>query len=947
MLSALLQNVSILRYSTLLVITVTTAIMLTQTSPGSSANAYSEPPLVKAKNAQTKEAEADQLYKKSSQLWSQGLYREALPDLERALALFKQSGNRKKEANALTAIGVVHDNLGYYVQALDDLKQALAIRRAIGDQAGESRTLNNIGLVFDRSSDPTQALNYLQQALVVVRERHDRPMAGVTLNNIGSVYTKLGKYSQASEAYQQALADFRAVEDRFGEGTTLRNLGEVDENTGQYANALQYYQQALTVVQKIGDRFGEGAALNRLGDIYTNLGQYDQALKHYQEALSIRRSLKDSPLEGVTLNSIGKTYSSQGQYTQSLQYYEKALAIFRFLNEFPQEERTLNKIGDVYKKVMINDRALNYFQQALSIRGEVAERPMKWVVLNNIGEAYSNLRQYPESLDSYQEALKIVQRARILSGEWVVLSNLGKAYENQGQYTQALESYQQALAVVQKVGDLAGKGTILNNIGRLYLRQGEYPKAEATLFEAIQVLESLRPGLTDINKVSIFERQVSSYRLLQQALVAQKKTTIALEISERGRARAFVELLASKLLSAPKGGTPIEFLKIEQIQKIAREQNATLVEYSLITTDVAEKSENSQRKLNSMIYVWVVQPSGEIKFEQIDLKLEKLSLEQFVITSRAFLGVRGRSDSIAIEPIDPVAETESLQNFSRLLIQPIAPYLPGDPNARVIIIPQGELFLVPFVALQDMNGKRLIENHTILTAPAIQVLSLTHQKKLELQPKNLLEALVIGNPTMPKVAEKLGGAPKSLSPLAGAEQEAKAIASILNTEAFIGSRATKSSILPKFVQARIVHLATHGLLDDFKGLGTPGAIALAPSGTGEINDGLLTANEILDLKLNAELVVLSACDTGRGRITGDGVIGLSRSLITAGVPSVIVSLWSVPDAPTAELMVEFYRNWREEKMDKAQALRQAMLATMKSHPKPKDWAAFTLIGEAE
>lgn len=110
---------------------------------------------------------------------------------------------------------------------------------------------------------------------------------------------------------------------------------------------------------------------------------------------------------------------------------------------------------------------------------------------------------------------------------------------------------------------------------------------------------------------------------------------------------------------------------------------------------------------------------------------------------------------------------------------------------------------------------------------------------------------------------------------------------------------------------------------------------------------MLTASEILDLKLNAELVVLSACDTGRGRITGDGVIGLSRSLITAGVPSVIVSLWSVPNAPTAELMTEFYRNWPEKKLDKAQALRQAMLTTMKTHPNPKNWAAFTLIGEAK
>ncbi|MGB7443345.1 MAG: CHAT domain-containing protein [Coleofasciculaceae cyanobacterium] len=203
----------------------------------------------------------------------------------------------------------------------------------------------------------------------------------------------------------------------------------------------------------------------------------------------------------------------------------------------------------------------------------------------------------------------------------------------------------------------------------------------------------------------------------------------------------------------------------------------------------------------------------------------------------------------------------------------------------------------------------------------------------------------MGNPTMPEVTIRLGDEPQQLSNLPGAEKEAVAIANLLKTTAITGNQATKAAILPKLADARIIHLATHGLLDDFKGFGVPGAIALAPSGTGELNDGLLTANEIFDLKLNAELVVLSACDTGRGTITGDGVIGLSRSLITAGVPSLIVSLWSVPDAPTAELMTEFYQNL-DQKLDKAQALRQAMLTTMKTHPNPRNWAAFTLIGEA-
>lgn len=194
---------------------------------------------------------------------------------------------------------------------------------------------------------------------------------------------------------------------------------------------------------------------------------------------------------------------------------------------------------------------------------------------------------------------------------------------------------------------------------------------------------------------------------------------------------------------------------------------------------------------------------------------------------------------------------------------------------------------------------------------------------------------------MPSVPAKIGDPPTQLPSLPGAEREALAIAPLFNTKAFIGSQATKAAIVQQMPKARIIHLATHGLLDDIRGLGS--AIALAPSGN---DNGLLTAEEILDLKLNAELVVLSACDTGRGRITGDGVIGLSRSLISAGVPSVLVSLWQVLDAPTASLMTEFYQNLQKTP-DKAAALRSAMLTTMKQYPDPKDWGAFTLIGEAE
>ena len=459
------------------------------------------------------------------------------------------------------------------------------------------------------------------------------------------------------------------------------------------------------------------------------------------------------------------------------------------------------------------------------------------------------------------------------------------------------------------------------------------------LIDGIQVWESMRQmlGSNDANKVSIFEEQARTYRTLQQVRVAQNNPIAALEISERGRARAFVDLLTQRLSTGDANLVITTAPNQDEIRQIAKSQNATLVQYSIIYEEFQIQGKQVGRE--SALYIWVIQPTGEITFREVDLKplwqQHNASLTNLIIGNQEFLAVRSRSSLGSTQP------QPDLPTLHQLLIDPIASLLPKDPNAHVIFIPQGSLFQVPFPALQDASGTYLIQKHTILTSPSIQVLALTRQQKLAQKPVNSGNALVLGNPTMPSVSLSPGEPKQRLSPLPGAEAEARAIAPLLKTQAITGAQGTKAAIVQKMPQASIIHLATHGLLDDVRGLGS--AIALAPSGS---DNGLLTAEEIFDMKLQANLVVLSACNTGEGRITGDGVIGLSRALISAGVPSVIVSLWSVPDAPTSELMQAFYQNLQNNP-DKAQALRQAMLTTMKTHPQPRNWAAFTLIGEAE
>ncbi|WP_234711194.1 CHAT domain-containing protein [Nostoc punctiforme] len=806
---------------------------------------------------------------------------------------------------------------------------------------------------------------------------------GTTLNNIAELYKNKYEYTNALKFYQQALVIRQQTNDKYGQWTTLDNIGEVYNQLGQYGKALDYYKQALEIVKYISyekqRKVAELLTRGQIATVYQNLGQ-DSKLSEFTEMIANISKDKNSSKENIL--------------------FQYALAIAREVEE-PGKRENSNKIegfADYLTKRLESDQRYLVEVRKNGNPGLVDKITLQnpEIDYTNLGVMYSASKQYAKALEFYQQALAAYTRTKEKVEQATILNYIGVVYYNQGQYSKALELFWQAVTLRQEINDKAGEGQTLYNIGTTYNALGQYTNAEKALFNAIKFLEYLRTGLTDEQKISIFETQIKTYRRLQQVLITQNKNDLALEIAEGGRARAFIELLTSKISPNLNNKINIKSPNIEQIKQVAKQQNATLVEYSINETQ---------------LYIWVVKATGEVTFRKADLKLllqqQNISLIDKVAQARQsiFKGMNlaSRGNKIIFAPGDRVklnddapdweawqvvsvdvkngkttirlpsweaekpaierpiidvvekvtnspranAKNTQLQELYQLLIQPIADLLPKEETARVIFIPQNALFLVPFPALQDPSGEYLIDKHTILTAPSIQVLDSTHKLRQKV-PGLAKDILVVGNPTMPKVSKKPGEPLKQLSALPGSQKEALAIASFWKTQALIGNQATKKAVLQKLPLAKIIHLATHGLLDDIQGLGS--SIVFAPEGK---DNGLLTAEDILNLyaqpqgsTLSAELVVLSACDTGQGRLTGDGVIGLSRSIIAAGVPSVIVSLWSIPDAPTAELMTEFYENFRKNP-DKATALRQAMLMTKKKHPNPAEWAAFTLIGESE
>ncbi len=488
-----------------------------------------------------------------------------------------------------------------------------------------------------------------------------------------------------------------------------------------------------------------------------------------------------------------------------------------------------------------------------------------------------------------------------------------------------IDQAQTELAISRQLKDIRAIGESLDHLGWVFYGAALYPQAERSLMEAIAIWEKLRVGLEDKEayRVSLFETQTGTYQTLQQVRVAMQKYPEALEAAEQGRARAFLALLSGKLSRTDEKYAEPK-VTFQQLQQIAREQNITIASYSLIIpkTIISDKTSRG----NSQLYVWVISPTGKISFRELDLQkwetdngksiIEIIEDLQKSLSRPSGTRFSGATNANPRKPPQNYDDSpDELKKLHQLLIKPIEEFLPTDPEAKIVFIPHDALFLVPFAALREQSGKYLIEKHTIAYSPSIQVLAYTEKLRDRTQGSG---TLLVGNPT---------------NNLPNAEIEVNAIAQFFKTKAIIGKDATKAAILAKISDARIIHLATHGDFKDKNGLES--AIAFA--------DGKLTAADVLQLNLKANLVVLSACNTAKGTITGDGVIGLSRAFILAGTPSIIVTLWFIPDAATGKLMPEFYRNLQGNS-DRAQALRQAMLTTMRDYPHPRNWAAFTLIG---
>lgn len=712
-----------------------------------------------------------------------------------------------------------------------------------------------------------------------------------------------GRYAKAIELFEQVLSKFRSSGNLKNQALCLRGIGVSYQNLEKYREAIDYHQQALNIYRQLKDRKNEGKTYRDLGDLYSRQGKYQTAIDYHQQSLQVFRGLSDLQGESNALRDLGFMAQRLAKFPEATKYYQQALDNYLRSNDRIGQGNTYNEMGNLAQFLGNYREAESYFQQALEIYRQRSMQPQQISPLIGLGNVAARSNKDREAIDYYQQTLQLARQLKYQIVESAALNNLGSMSKKARKHQEASDYYQQALKISRTLGNKANEGDNLANIGIVEYQRRRTSIAIQYLKQASDITDALRLDLSDADKVSLFETQLYYYKILAAAQAIDKDGVGSLISTELGRARIFTELLSRRLSS--KSNIPKPLLNFEQIQAQARSRQATIVSYSILQdydeTMISKPYENLHK-----ILIHVIDPTGKLTVRESSLP-KGLNLTGLVLESR---------------------KQSNSQQLHRLLIDPIAELLPANPLAPIVFIPDGALYEVPFAALQNERGKYLVESHTISIAPSISVLAQTAQLKQRNHNPDRI-SLVVGNPSFDR----------RYTQLTYSKEEAEEIAKLVPSKLLLGRAATRFSVKELLPKARIAHFATHGFMDKERGLNSQ-IVFTASNG----DDGFISAEQVLDFNLQADLVVLSACDTGRGKITGDGVIGLSRSFMAAGASSTIVSLWAVNDRSTAMLMTEFYRQWLGGK-PKAQALRQAMLNTKAKYPDPYYWASMSLYGE--
>lgn len=898
----------------------------------------------------------------------QGNYQKAEPLYHQALKIKREifGENHPDIAILLNNLAELYRMQGNYEKAKSFYEESLILsKKILGEKHPTiAQSLNNFGLLFYAQGNYSQAESLYQQALTMRKEilGETHSDTAQSFNNLALMYHQQGYYQKAESYYQQALTIYQKT---LGENhpdtlTILNNLGELYRSQGNYQEAEAIYLQVLTQRKKIlGDNHSDVAqSLNNLALMYHELGDFEKAEPLYVESLGIytKNFGENNPDTATSLNNLGELYRLQGKYAQAEILYQKSLAIRKKLlgEKHSDIAQSLNNLALLSQLQGKASQAEKFFQQSLNIYKETLgeKHPNIATLLNNLGGFYWEKENINLALDYLTQGTNL-EEERLTD----FLNTIGDESRKQAYINTLSSSTNIAITLHLKSASnnpqasrlalttiLRRKGRVLDALSNIIvsLRQKQTPEIQA-LFDNLAQKRSQLASLSfeGMGKFSSAEYQKSLNSLQQN--IRQLEADLSSQSAEFRTINQSITLDSIQNL-IPKNSALIEYLVYYPYNlKTRKFENPHYVAYVL-------HSENAPQGVDL----------GDT--ETIDKLVEKLRFD-----------------------LADVGDVESLNNHTKALYQlifkPLLPFL--NDKKTLLISPDSQLNLIPFVTLKDEGGRYLVEDYSISYLTSGRDLL---RLKSEFVPKS--EAVIVANPTYDlnintsSVANSRGNHHKrsiDLDQLAwccgsleGTKGEAEAITPLLpNARVYTENQATSENII-KVKAPKILHLATHGFFlpnlesspkqtinqdnvnNQFTTIEKENPLlrsGLAFAGFNPLKnsmEGALTALDASSLDLwGTQLVVLSACQTGIGEIkNGEGVYGLRRAFVLAGAQSQLMSLWDVFDLTTQELMANYYQRLIKGEA-RSSALRQVQLEMLNSEKfsHPVHWAAFIPLGD--
>jgi CHAT domain-containing protein len=937
-------------------------------------------------------------------------YEAALHAYETASKFAESTSERETEMDALNGAGYALSNLGNLDQALQTLKRVqhyCESENSINTSANQPRrlaqTLNNIGEVYYTKGDLQTALGYFNRGLALFTESSDRSGQALVYLNIGYTYYDSGDFRQASTHYEQSLALRKATGDLRGEALARTALGGVYSIIGENQLALDAHTQAMKILRTVGDHLGEAAALNGIGRAYEELNQGRTALDNYISARDQFRRTKKTDYEALSDYYIGRVYRSLEQMPDALRSYEKCIALSRKAGNRRFENYALKDIAIIQNAIGNREKALDLFGQVLQFYQSVKDKRGEAYVLSGIGYTQLLAGQPADAIGNFKSALSLSRSIMDRSAEVAFLYHAALAERALGQPANALDYISQSIQLIEntrtkvisrdlRVSYFAAVHEHYNFcIDLLMEMEKRHPNNgfAAKAFEIAEqgrsrsLLDSLSQAKLDLPsesdpslaaRLNDLRHSLNAKAEYQMRLVSGNPAPEVVAQTDkeiRDLTVQYNQLEAELLQQSPRYADLLSAqpITLKEIQSQLTDENTLLVEFTLS----ADRS-----------YAWVVSsktingyelPARKI-LEETALKIQELLMARQAIPGETPLQYQQRVAA---------AETEYWPIASRLsrdLLRPMKAQLAGR---RLLIVPDGVLNYVPFDALPfpadsgstgqlSETYQPLILHQEIIKLPSAAVLIAVRRER-ERATKTIV---VLADPVFSGYDERL---PQSvqraflqtqndsktsarqnastngtstdfyIDRLAATQQEGNEIIKLVPTQEGtlrLGFDASHTFALStQLNQYRVIHMATHGIVDE-KHPELSGVVLSLLDREGKPQDGFLRLHEIYNLRVTANLVVLSACQTALGKdVKGEGLIGLTRGFMYAGSKGVIASLWKVDSEATRELMKEFYTGYFHRGLSPAAALREAKLAIRKQTrwQSPFFWAAFELHGE--